>query len=302
MGDALKVWVCALFFLWGTFWAFASLPEQIKQGKVSVQNDAKVFGAPRSRLIPELSASGSGQFSDDQLAVMLQEIIGHYGVMPSQIYVLDLREEAHLFLDGIPVTLTDRPENPSQEFMWNHEKDLQDALRSLTIVHSVSRPLDHLKKQYHQHKIKKLSVHDQKKYKAKYHHYFHVNDPLDFDRPIIRTEQEIVQRYGVNYRHIPLTDHKAATVEQLKKILKMIQELPKGSWVHIHCRGGSGRTTTVLAVMEMERFKDRDFNDVLEHQFEVGGKDLAHVSLDAPDQAEAIKRLEHLKSVYDDVR
>ena len=53
--------------------------------------------------------------------------------------------------------------------------------------------------------------------------------------------------------HVPVVDGQAPDRQQLNKIMAVIREaVPKGKRVVIHCRGGIGRTATVLAPLLME--------------------------------------------------
>ena len=82
----------------------AALALMLNQGSAAyLENDHKVKDLTALRYIDDLLASGSGQFSDDQLAILLNDIVQRRNIHPSKIVVIDLREESHLFANGIPL-------------------------------------------------------------------------------------------------------------------------------------------------------------------------------------------------------
>jgi tyrosine-protein phosphatase SIW14 len=60
------------------------------------------------------------------------------------------------------------------------------------------------------------------------------------------SEQEIVERAGMRYIHIPLNGYEAPSNDNVAKILALLDDSP--AWpVFIHCRRGADRTGTVIA-------------------------------------------------------
>jgi hypothetical protein len=72
-------------------------------------------------------------------------------------------------------------------------------------------------------------------------------------------EEDILKKMplpcAVKYVRIPVTDHckpSPAAVGRFVSLLKEIRALPEEKkWVHFHCHGGDGRTTTFLAMYDM---------------------------------------------------
>ena len=48
-------------------------------------------------------------------------------------------------------------------------------------------------------------------------------------------------------------DHRRPGDVDIDHFVELIKHLPKKTWLHIHCRGGSGRTTTFMAMYDMLR-------------------------------------------------
>jgi protein-tyrosine phosphatase len=80
-----------------------------------------------------------------------------------------------------------------------------------------------------------------------------------------------------------------------------VSSLPKDTWIHIHCRGGEGRTTTFLAILEMLHFKNHSLYDILTRQYHVGGKDLLKMPEEVDRQQAARDRLDVIRRTYDDL-
>ena len=60
------------------------------------------------------------------------------------------------------------------------------------------------------------------------------------------TEKKQVEAAGMKYINIPLDGHSAPTVEQVSRVLALLNDQGSGP-VFIHCRRGADRTGTILA-------------------------------------------------------
>ncbi|MDP3371832.1 MAG: hypothetical protein Q8S21_02955 [Candidatus Paracaedibacteraceae bacterium] len=255
-----------------------------------IENDHKKNGLKHLRYIDDLFASGSEQFSENQLALIIKDIIAR-GIHPSKILIVDLREEAHFFANGVPFTVTDVHENPSEAFLFPNEERIQKGLMAEAEVRLDPRKLDidhysNWKKSMKKHLKPKRAL----------------NKPLMLKKPMIEREVQLCNRYGVQYWRMPLTDHYPPDKAAIEIFVKMVRDLPKGTWLHIHCRGGEGRTTTFLSILEMLRMPHHSLYDILTKQHKIGGKDLLQVPEEENRKKAAIDRLDVIRDVYEGFR
>lgn len=55
----------------------------------------------------------------------------------------------------------------------------------------------------------------------------------------------------IEYRRVPVTDHCAPSERALEYLVDLHRAFGRDWWVHFHCHGGDGRTTTFLALWDM---------------------------------------------------
>ena len=69
----------------------------------------------------------------------------------------------------------------------------------------------------------------------------------------VRAEEEVVRSIGAGYQRLLITDHQGPTLDELERFEAVLGELPAGTWVHFHCRGGKGRAATFLLLYDILR-------------------------------------------------
>lgn len=67
----------------------------------------------------------------------------------------------------------------------------------------------------------------------------------------LTTEDEVAKRAGLEYLRLAVTDHRAPNDDDIDTFILLISNLPKDTWIHLHCRGGKGRATTFMAMYDM---------------------------------------------------
>lgn len=132
-------------------------------------------------------------------------------------------------------------------------------------------------------------------------------DKKDFDEGIsikIKTldlEQALVERVGFEYVRLTVSDHLRPSDAETDAFVKLIDATPERVWLHMHCRGGNGRSTTFFAMYDMLKNADKvSFNDIIKRQASVKPfYDLADVNRKQGDNKEEyLERFEFLKQFY----
>lgn len=165
------------------------------------------------------------------------------GREPHQVLVLDLRQENHGYLNGNAMTLCDLHN-------WlNLGKTAQDVIAGenqwLTWLAMIAT-IDNV-----------LSVQQFSKKEYGTGRTIAVESLL--------SEKEQVSQFGFAYHRLPIPDHRAPQDNDVDTFVSLISTLPQSAWLHVHCRGGKGRSTTILAMYDMLNNADKaTFNDIIE--------------------------------------
>src|SRR5262249_29527544 len=152
-----------------------------------------------------------------------------------RLLIVDLRQESHIFLDGRAVS-------------WCAEKDWSNVGQTTTWIAQ-----DELGQ------LAKLSAApDQLVYiiqKEASDGRIPVVAPSTLHVARAQTEEMVVAAFqsqlAISYLRIPVTDHCAPEDDAIRALLKMMVNVDSTMWVHFHCHGGDGRTTTFLTMYDM---------------------------------------------------
>jgi protein-tyrosine phosphatase len=99
------------------------------------------------------------------------------------------------------------------------------------------------------------------------------SDPENPKRHMERYDSQLAK--GVRYFRMPIRDVSIPTVAEMREILDLIDtELRAGRTVYVHCRGGVGRTGTVVAchISRRSNLCGHDAMDVLQDAWATCGK------------------------------
>ncbi len=214
-----------------------------------------------------LKASGSGQFSEESFIALRDQLSVNF----SQIIVFDLRQESHGLINGVPISWTDGLYNYANinktktEIETDEKQRLQLAMQAGCII---INPVE---------KAAKLIVQSTK------------------------TERELVESLGSTYIRLPVTDHNRPSDEILDQFIELVNKIPADQWLHFHCKGGKGRTTTFLTLLDIIKNANQvSLEDILARQQVIGGVDLV-AGLDyktGEKKRAAEERLELIKRFY----
>lgn len=92
----------------------------------------------------------------------------------------------------------------------------------------------------------------------------------------VLSEENLAQELGIGYYRLPLTDHCRPADHHVDAFIEFYKNMPEGSWLHFHCSAGKGRTTTLMAMVDMiKNSRDTSFEEIIARQEFYGGMSLA---------------------------
>ncbi|MEI6287296.1 MAG: hypothetical protein WCP79_12395 [Bacillota bacterium] len=238
-----------------------------KQARMNPDNTISTKG------LTELHISGSAPFDRTQFGKIIRDTAGY------KLYVVDLRQEAHAYLNSAPMT-------------WYAENDwINKGLTDQQAEAADQKRIDWLALQNN------VTVYtDKKQTKA-----LHVE-------VISATDEEFfVRSFQIAYKRFFVADHLAPSDETIDAFVKYCDDLPNNSWLHFHCRGGTGRTTTFMVLYDTLKNADKvALYDIIERQAAVPPNDniLTAADLEAGTEKEALFKLRSaaVKKFYDFAR
>lgn len=176
-----------------------------------------------------LNISGSGQFSESGLSLIKDSIPNKFKIID-----IDLRQESHGFVNGIAVSWANLKNNA------NLGLTLPEVLAAEnTLLNSIK-----------------------------------IGDPITF----YNTQETIVPKYvqdelslttskEIGYLRIPVTDGHMPTDDMIDYFIKFVNNQPKDTWLHFHCREGIGRTTTFMIMYDIiKNYKEVSLDDIIKRQ------------------------------------
>ena len=198
--------------------------------------------APAITGLSDLRASGSGEFTADNLKLLLARARG-------TVTIFDLRQETHIFVNGLPVSWYASRDwanvGQSREAI---ERDEAARVQSLKPGSEIAiRPGEPVKK--------------------------NANYPGPQNAIVRRasTERDIARAASTNYVRIPVTDHARPLDDEVDRFVLAVRALPENAWAHFHCEAGRGRTTTFMVLYDMLRNANRvSLEDIVRRQKALG--------------------------------
>lgn len=198
--------------------------------------------------LASLHAIGSGQFSLQQLKLVVKKIA-------HPIIVIDLRQESHGFVNGIPIS-------------WYGIKNWANYGKSDNQIRATETNLLNKTKA-----AKQIVVYSRIK-KTKDGYVSGIN-PAQLKVKTVANEKDVVKSLGLNYHRFFVPDHSKPSDQQVDQFIQFIRKSPKDVWLYFHCRAGIGRTTTFMVMYDiMENAKSVSLHDILAREKMLGGKDL----------------------------
>ena len=214
------------------------------------------------RKVEELKASGSGQFSEKSLDVLVSKIDC------KKLIIIDLREETHGFINGNAISLYKSQNNVNQglslDEMTAKEKKYFKNLSSVSLA------VIYVKKKFAFPSI--------------------INDAV--------TEEQLCSSKNLKYYRFPTTDHKRPLDFNIDRFISLAKNTSPDDWLHFHCEAGIGRTTTFLVMLDCMKNADKiSFDDIIQRQQKLLGVDLLKAPQDYRSRY-ALERMLFLKKYY----
>jgi len=230
--------LCAILTICGLEAKEAQYPVLI----VNAQNNEGVL--PRKfRRLDSLYASGSAQFSKDELGEIVKKIHTHH------LIVVDLRQESHGFLNDMAVSWF-CPKN------WINKDKTVDQIEREEL-----QLLNHLSQQNEVMIYKRQPKEDHTVKKG----------VLAIVKSVM-SEQELCNRiFNIGYFRIHVTDHTRPDHAAIDRFIRFVRSQPPRTWLHFHCSAGEGRTSTFLSMYDMmHNAKDLSLEGIFKRQFHFG--------------------------------
>jgi protein-tyrosine phosphatase len=237
-----------------------------------------IKGGPKepSRLgLPSLNISGSAEFGKSSLESMKVKLKRY------NLIVVDLRQESHGFVNGLPVS-------------WFRGRDQLNWGKTLQEIETDER--ERLAAIFKAHTIKVYSLVQPEKLSG----LKRGDDPITMKVHTVSTERELCEELGIFYMRMPVPDYMRPSGKQVDRFVKLARAVGKSSWIHVHCDGGDGRTTSFLAMYDMmHNAKNVSLEDIVNRQWLLGGIDLLAVNTKIPWKRECAQaRADFIKKFY----
>jgi hypothetical protein len=208
--------------------------------------------------LSSLNISGSAEFS----RVSLESLRAKH--KRSNMIVIDLRQESHGFVNGLPVSWYQGRNQINwaktlQEIETDERQRLADLFKARVVkVYSLALP--------DKPSGLKRGV-----------------DPMTMKVHTVYTERELCEELGIFYMRMPVPDYMRPSDKQVDRFIKLGRAVGKNNWIHVHCEAGDGRTTSFLAMYDMmHNAKNVSLEDIVNRQWLLGGIDLLAVNTKVP--------------------
>ena len=238
---------------------------------VSKKNNVDPFFVPSTAGMDALHISGSEQYSEEQFRELAGQLRKMAGDDP--VYIIDLRQESHGFLNGIPVSWygNDNEQNIGMD-LAEVEADEQKRFGSLpgTTITAYSA--------------------DSKKARS-----------MEIPVETWMTEKELAESEGFGYLRLPATDHEWADPELIDKFIAFVKTLNTDHvWLHFHCQAGMGRTGTFMCIYDMMKNPGVPLEDIVLRQAMTGSSYLLYPGIPGEKKQEKYrKKSDNIRLVYE---
>ncbi len=209
----------------------------------------KLRGAEPSRTgLDGLCISASAQPSLASLPPLYQKLRKQAGE-DAELYLVDLRQESHGFVNGIPVSWYE-PKNQANFGCSSFEVEMQDEHLLADLPGTVQELVPLGKSDTARLSKRVVSV------------------------VSVQTERKAAEAAGFHYVRFSATDMLWPSADTVDEFIQFYRSLPERAWLHFHCYAGHGRTTSFMVMYDMLRNPSVSLATAAERQYLIGGSDL----------------------------
>lgn len=209
----------------------------------------------RYRNIENLNISGSAQFVPSQIKILKRAID------KPDIYIVDLRQETHGFLNDLAVS------------SYSPLRLLNNGFSSEDTIASELNTFEGIKKNTVENIYNKRS---------------RLLKTVTVQKSQI--EEKLVQNNEMNYILFATRDGHIPTPTMTDSFVNFVKMTPETTHLHFHCDAGEGRTTSFMAMFQMmKESSSKTLEEILNEQVEAGGIILTNDQI----------RAEYLRDFYD---
>jgi len=178
--------------------------------------------------VKNLKISASGAPSGEAFSVLKAHILERNPGI-NTITIVDLRLESHLYLNGRGITLT------STENWLNKNRNTEEVLKQEANWKQQLRT---------SREVKNILMAQQFKSGER---------QGGATIPVRSVEQEktLVRKNGMRYRRLGVLDHCVPQDTIVDAYVTLVHKQKIDEWIHLHCHGGKGRTSTFLVMYDM---------------------------------------------------
>jgi hypothetical protein len=244
--------------------------------RVATHPYVRYHAAPPSRDgLDELLISGSEQPSVRDFKEDIQNLA-------AKVIVVDLRQESHGFINGIPVSWY-APKNWAN-IGFDADAVMKDEAGRLAGLAGKTIPMVHvLMKDDHGQITESRTEH--------------------IEVTSAATEKEVTASLGMDSMRFSLTDHCSPVESEVARFVEFFKSVPKTTWLHFHCHGGDGRTTTFMLLCDIMRNGHKfSLEELALRQYLVGGVDLLNHTSEGYKAPLYMRRTKFIRKFYDTFR
>lgn len=104
---------------------------------------------------------------------------------------------------------------------------------------------------------------------------FLVNGWQEFNNEDYVKEEVVAKEQGFEYISLYQERRDIPIKTMVDDLIKLVETLPKDGWLHLHCRGGKGRTTSIMVMIDiLKNGRQVSLEDIVKRHHLLGGINL----------------------------